>query len=179
MRSAGLPTRRRDFGCFGQRVDEVAVGLGQRLDAIGQPRRGGLLGGQDPRLFGARGVVRRGDATLRRRAVHQIGAAQLGAEIDRGAQDVDALLPHRAIGRGDRQAGGCGQQPVQPAHFEAGIGTGRADTGTLGGRHAPCIVAEGEGRQFEAGIAQPRRQRALPLEGKLADHLVAERKLHR
>ena len=140
-----------DLRRLGERVDEIAVGPGQRLDAIGDawpwpPAR--RPGSTPPRRAARRRAV--GDAALRRRAVHQIGAAQLGAEIDRGAQDVDALLPHRAIGRGDREAGRRRQQPVQPAHREAGIGAGVADLGALGRRHAPGIVAEGEGREFEA-----------------------------
>jgi hypothetical protein len=110
--------------------------------------------------------------------VHQVRSTQLGAKVDRGAQDVDAPLPHRAIGAGDRQAGRRSQQPVQAAYLETVVGRDPADLGALGGRHAPPIVAKGERRQFQSAVAKARRQRTLTFEGKLADHLVAERQLH-
>jgi hypothetical protein len=83
------------------------------------------------------------------------------------------------IGAGDREAGGRGQQPVQATHLETIVGRDLADLGALGGRHAPGVVAEGERRQLQPAIAEARRQRTLTLEGKLADHLVAERQLHK
>jgi hypothetical protein len=67
---------------------------------------------------------------------------------------------------------------VKAAHFEAGIGRNPTDIGALRCRHAPGVVAESKRRELEAAIAKARRQRALTFEGKLADHFIAERKLH-
>ena len=47
------------------------------------------------------------------------------------------------------------------------------------GRHAIGIVAERERRHFEPGIAELGRERALARELEFAQHLVAQRKLHR
>ena len=68
---------------------------------------------------------------------------------------------------------------MQAAHLDAGVGAGPANFSALGRRHAPAVVAEGERSDFEAAITELGRQRALPVEGKLADHFVAERELHR
>ena len=66
------------------------------------------------------------------------------------------------IGRGDREAGGRGEQPVQAAHFNAGVLQASPDIAALGRRHAPGIVAEGERSDFEAAIAEasPRERTA-------------------
>jgi hypothetical protein len=68
---------------------------------------------------------------------------------------------------------------VQSAHRDAVGLADTADLGALGRRHAPCIVTEGEGRDLEAGVAEPCGELTLALERQFADDLVAQGQFHR
>jgi hypothetical protein len=67
---------------------------------------------------------------------------------------------------------------MQAAYFYAGIAARVPDFGTLLRRHAPTVIAEGEGGDLEATVAEAGRERTLAREGKLPNHLVAQGKLH-
>ena len=111
--------------------------------------------------------------------MHQVVAAEVGTEFDRTAQDIDAPLPDGTVDGGDREARRRGQQPVQTANGDPGVGAGAADSRPPRRRHTPCVVAQGEGRDLKAAIAEPCRQHALALEWELADHLIAQGQFHR
>ncbi len=183
VRSAGAPMRCTIAAASAMRVDEVGLRPRQRLDAVEDAGGGGIGGNCRPHRLGAGGsgggVVLVADAALRRRAVHEIVAAELGAKLDQPAQDLERAFAHRVIGAGDRQAGRRHQQPVQAAHRDAGVLRGTAQLRALRRRHAIGLLAERERRQFEPAIAELGRQRALAGELELAQHLVAQGKLHR
>jgi hypothetical protein len=110
--------------------------------------------------------------------VHEVAPLEFGAKFDEAAHHVHGALPNRAIRARDRKPGRRHQQPVEAAHRDARILHGAAQCGALGRRHAIRILAERERRHFEPGIAELGGERALARELELAQHLVAEGKLH-
>src|SRR5215208_2521942 len=169
-----------DRGGVGDGVDEVGLARRQRLDAIGHARRLGFRGNRGPGGFRSRrrsGIA--ADAPLRRRAVHEIIAAEIGAKLDEPPHHLDGPLPRCPIGGRDREPFWRDEKPVQAADRDPRLRACVAHGGTLGGRHSIAVLAEREGRELEPGIAKLGGERALPSEGQLANDLVAQRKLHR
>ncbi len=104
------------------RVDQLGLGRRERLDAVGDA---GLLGvGRDRRstpgagerrLAGVAGL----DRALLGRAVDQDAAAEIGAQLDQAAHDVEGARAHAFVAAGDREPVGRQQQIVQAGDREA------------------------------------------------------------
>ncbi len=165
------------------RLDEDIVGRGQRLDAIGEAARGDLLRQAGKEVAGpAEGDIgplpgRR--AALGGRAMDENARAETRSQIEKAEDDVagPAAQPH--VGRHDGEAGRGHQQPVEPGDGEAVI-LDRPPRFGDGGRGEPVrLLAQREGRDLQAVIADGPGEGALPGEVPGREHLVAEGEAHR
>jgi hypothetical protein len=162
---------------IGHGIDEIGFARGERLDAVGDPggdrvRRNGRPSLDRPFRRSCRicGV----EPTLGGRAVHEVRAAKVDAQLDQASHHVDGALPSCPIGGGDGEVFGRDKQPVQPTHRDPVVRRGLPDRGALPARHPIGFIPERERGNFEPLVPELRGESALAHERQIPDDFVTE-----
>lgn len=122
------------------RIDEACVGTRQRLENVADPsclRRTG-----DRREIGHAALCTLRLAAgrqlaLQRRAVDEILAAELAAQLDQPPTGLQRLRRDRIVFRRDRQPRGRGEQPMKATYLDAFAFRDRANFANLVGDNSP------------------------------------------
>jgi hypothetical protein len=164
---------------FRHRARPIRLARRQRLQAIHEAGIGGPFAGPGQGRLGPPGIALRLQPPLGGRAMHQQPRPEIGGEPDQPLHHIERPGAPRRIGGGDGKPLGRHQQPVQAGDADAGLGGGAAERDARASRQQMRRRRiQGEGREFQPGIAEARGPFALLREGQAPHHLIAQRQAH-
>jgi hypothetical protein len=146
-----------DADGFFERLNDVALIDGERLDEDGDTAGGGMRGDGGEAIDEVAGGLFACDAAsgaaLLGRAENQdaIGA-EIGAEVDQVADVVPSTRANIGVGGSDVEILGSDHEPVESDEGKAGVGDRAAAVAALVGGDSARVFAEREGGDFDSRV---------------------------